>query len=483
MPTGTRKLVSKEIQQDADQYVGSYGEIWFQEGTTTLRFGDTETPGGVSLAGGASDPVSLTNTGVTFGVWLSDPVTFVKVNYENQVDSIAPGIQITRGPKGFIFNPAAGDSYFPDESPYVQNVSDPGVSYYDSPTNTEWNADGWSDLSNVTTRSYETWGNVMVGNPPRLIGQELVMHDTTNDTYHTVKFLSWQSGNLGGGFSYVRQQINVAARFTKTDDGSEQDAIAPGVVITRGSNGGIYNVASEDSWDQDVSPQGTLWNLNGWHDLSDVTEREYLTFYVTLGSGNLGKRILGKQLIMWDTINDEYWKVEFTRWTPNGNGGGFAYVRERINISSANTGIQFADGTRQITAFNQPQLGVVPQLTHTTSYDRWLNLGDIGKHILITQSGLDVMVPDYSDQPFPMGAAITIVNVSGGTIRVRKDNDDESGTIFGAGTAFSSTWWSIPDLGGGNMVTLIKMAQYSGGEGGKGSVWIMSGPGIEVYED
>lgn len=52
MITATRKLVSKEIQQDADVYVGSYGEIWFQEGTTTLRFGDNNTPGGIPISGG-----------------------------------------------------------------------------------------------------------------------------------------------------------------------------------------------------------------------------------------------------------------------------------------------------------------------------------------------------------------------------------------------------------------------------------------------
>jgi hypothetical protein len=55
MITGTRKLISKEIQQDADVYVGSTGEVWFQEGTQTLRFGDDETPGGIPLGGGGTN--------------------------------------------------------------------------------------------------------------------------------------------------------------------------------------------------------------------------------------------------------------------------------------------------------------------------------------------------------------------------------------------------------------------------------------------
>ena len=57
METATRKLISKEIQQDADQYVGSYGEVWFQEGTTTIRFGNNQTPGGIPLSGGGSSNI------------------------------------------------------------------------------------------------------------------------------------------------------------------------------------------------------------------------------------------------------------------------------------------------------------------------------------------------------------------------------------------------------------------------------------------
>ena len=62
--TGTRKLQSKEIQQDADAYMGSIGEIWFQEGTTQLRFGDSLTPGGIALSGGGSGAAITCAAGV-----------------------------------------------------------------------------------------------------------------------------------------------------------------------------------------------------------------------------------------------------------------------------------------------------------------------------------------------------------------------------------------------------------------------------------
>ena len=51
MRTGTRKLITKEIQQDAYEYTGGTGEVWFQEGTQTLRFGNDATPGGISIGG------------------------------------------------------------------------------------------------------------------------------------------------------------------------------------------------------------------------------------------------------------------------------------------------------------------------------------------------------------------------------------------------------------------------------------------------
>jgi hypothetical protein len=63
---GTRKFITKEVAQDADIYLGRRGEVWFQEGSP--RFGDNVTVGGQALSGGVSDPIMLSNTGVTFGI-------------------------------------------------------------------------------------------------------------------------------------------------------------------------------------------------------------------------------------------------------------------------------------------------------------------------------------------------------------------------------------------------------------------------------
>lgn len=48
----SRKFVTKEFTQPADDYVGRIGEVWFQETTQTIRFGNDITPGGVPIGGG-----------------------------------------------------------------------------------------------------------------------------------------------------------------------------------------------------------------------------------------------------------------------------------------------------------------------------------------------------------------------------------------------------------------------------------------------
>lgn len=61
---GSRKLITKEVAQDANQYLGRRGEVWFQEGTQTLRFGDDVTVGGQPLSGGGGNTGLVTFDGV-----------------------------------------------------------------------------------------------------------------------------------------------------------------------------------------------------------------------------------------------------------------------------------------------------------------------------------------------------------------------------------------------------------------------------------
>jgi hypothetical protein len=145
--------------------------------------------------------------------------------------------------------------------------------------------------------------------------------------------------------------------FTKTDNGDEVDVLiaddgeGAGVGITRNNNQGIYNPYREGEWDSDVSPSGTQWNIDGWTDFTDVESRNYTNLYAAFGSGGLGNKIVGAECVMYLPDNGKYYAVKFTQWTQNGQGGGFAYTRQELDLDSLETGIRFQDGTRQTTAY------------------------------------------------------------------------------------------------------------------------------------
>ena len=125
------------------------------------------------------------------------------------------------------------------------------------------------------------------------------MHDTINDKYWAFKFSSWTQGGEGGGFSYTRQLINTSNLFVKPNNDTEtvdifvqDDGEGAGIGITRGNDGGIYNPYREGSWNENLSPGGTLWNIDGWDDLTDIFTRDYKTFYSAFGQGGLGNAAL-----------------------------------------------------------------------------------------------------------------------------------------------------------------------------------------------
>lgn len=140
--------------------------------------------------------------------------------------------------------------------------------------------------------------------------------------------------------------------FTHTDNGDEVDILIPddgeggGVGITRDTDNGIYNPYRDEGWDGNVSPSGTLWNTDGWADLSDVEDRTYTNLFAAFGNSGLGNKIVGPECVMYLPDNGKYYTVKFDSWTQNGNGGGFSYTRREIDLDNLNTGIRFNDGTK-----------------------------------------------------------------------------------------------------------------------------------------
>lgn len=146
---------------------------------------------------------------------VGSPEIFTSVDFGTEVDIIIPGIlEITRDDNKGLYNVAQEVSF--DQSGYT------------SPIGTEWNSiytdntlNGWSDLSNLGERTYDTWSNAHGFDPVGSIGWEQVMRETITGRYFKIKLLSWTSGGAGGGFSYERQEIKITPVATITfPDGS-----------------------------------------------------------------------------------------------------------------------------------------------------------------------------------------------------------------------------------------------------------------------
>lgn len=138
--------------------------------------------------------------------------------------------------------------------------------------------------------------------------------------------------------SFVSSSIGPKVTFTKTDYGTEVDYLTSGSMeITRGNNKGIFNIALEPNYDNEThtAPSGSEWNSKwtdptnyGWDNLGNLSSRTYDTWNAAVDGGPPSS--VGEELVMHDTINDKYYLIKFTQWTPGGNGGGFAYERYEI---------------------------------------------------------------------------------------------------------------------------------------------------------
>ena len=279
----------------------------------------------------------LTITDAAFlGEASNTPGTYTNAGAEllaSVFDEIDEGLILTRDRYQGIYNSAL-------EQEYDNNT-------YTSPLGTEWNSDGWETLTGIGLRDFTTWRSALnnaVGD--NILDSELVMHDIANDKYYKFDFTQW--GGSNGGYSYTRREITDPNYFKKTDYGNEVDVIVDDstaqVGITRGNNNGIYNPFTEEGWNSNVSPEGTLWNIDGWNDLSNLTTRTYTNLYAAF-DGNLGNKIVGTECIMYVASIEKYYAVKFLSWTQGGNGGGFSYVRYEIDQTKLNEGIKFADGT------------------------------------------------------------------------------------------------------------------------------------------
>ena len=299
----------------------------------------SEAIGVVASSGSTTMPfMELTNQANAIDYFTGEPVTFTKSDYGDEVDEIDTGLTITRANNQGIYNSELENSWGDETNiPYGGRPS---------PVNTLWNSDGWVDLTNVSARSYVSFWTAAGGSlGNNVLSKNFIMHDTVNDKYYKIDFTVWGNAGAGAPVTYTRQQIdgttgdNIGSLYTFVKSGGADpflvnDPIDTGLSISRGSIQGIFNIEVEDGWQDtsnwEQSPLGTLWNIDGWYDLSNIKSRLYQPLEQVF-DGGLGQKIVNTECVMHDTINDKYYTVKFHKWGNANSGAGVSYTRRLIN--------------------------------------------------------------------------------------------------------------------------------------------------------
>lgn len=125
-------------------------------------------------------------------IWNGPITTFTKANgadwtQQANQDRITPNVWITRKDTQGIFNIKTESGY--------DNIGNT------SPDDTEW---AFGTTSNLGSLTFNTWHATITGNPPGMVGLDMVVHLITDDIYIDLKFTSWTAAAGGGGFSYQR---------------------------------------------------------------------------------------------------------------------------------------------------------------------------------------------------------------------------------------------------------------------------------------
>lgn len=206
----------------------------------------------------------------------------------------------------------------------------------------------------------------------------------------------FKAGSLGEKVSFRKESGSTPIL--------NKDVIIPGELeITRGINGGgIYNIAIETSFNQNNSPENTMWatkynnpTLDGWAPLWNVGFNDPRTYdkwrdAIQTPEGNHAPpQYVGMPVVMkFDngagTIR--YWLILFTEWGVGGHGEyGFAYDRweilpevsftkpdySTITVDVISTGVHIARGNNGglYNAVDEPDFenGVSPRNTRWNS--------------------------------------------------------------------------------------------------------------------
>jgi len=124
--------------------------------------------------------------------------------------------------------------------------------------------------------------------------------------------------------------IGTPVNFVHTANGTQVDVIDTDIAITRASERALFNPLKELNYRYDISPEGLLFNNDGWSNLEDLDTRIYEDLANCLNYA-IGSTIVNAELVMKDTVNNKYYKLDVTSWAGGGSSGYAQVVLDRTN--------------------------------------------------------------------------------------------------------------------------------------------------------
>jgi hypothetical protein len=155
------------------------------------------------------------------------------------------------------------------------------------------------------------------------IDQSLAIGDTS-----VVGLVVSNTGNRD--LIYQVDFVGPSHEFTKEDyadwtSGQNQDYLTPEVAITRQNNRGFFNIVTESSYEDGVSPQNTEWAFGKTKDLIPADYDNWV------GAVNWNPPSMVYNFMSMHIIDrDIYFDVLWNSWTSDDRGGGFSYTRTEI---------------------------------------------------------------------------------------------------------------------------------------------------------
>ncbi|MFW6223051.1 MAG: hypothetical protein ACOC3T_05520 [Bacteroidota bacterium] len=107
---------------------------------------------------------------------------------------------------------------------------------------------------------------------------------------------------------------------------ANQDRITDNVWITRKDKKGIFNIVTETSYSDFVSPADTEWAIGTTAEISDLT---FLSWEDA--SGSEPPALVNQDMVVHLIKDNLYMDIKFTSWQSGGQGGGFSYERSTKN--------------------------------------------------------------------------------------------------------------------------------------------------------